>query len=82
MKAIEIYADTRGVARCTGRTCGQRILWATIVASGRKMCFDDPEAVALQTRLEPSTNRVIEALDLEGNHWATCPDRKQFGGRK
>lgn len=81
MKSIDVYADTRGVSRCTGKTCGQRILWATIVASGRKMCFNDAEAVALKTRLEPTTNRVIETLDLDDNHWATCSDRKQFGGR-
>ena len=78
MKAIEVYADTRGVSRCTGRTCGQRILWAEVVKSGKKMCFNDPEAVALKQRAEPGSNRLIESLDLDDNHWATCPDRKQF----
>jgi hypothetical protein len=75
---IEIYADTRGVSRCTGATCGRRILWATIAASGKKMCFDDLELVALKTRTEASTNRVIETVDRTVNHWATCPDAKRF----
>lgn len=83
MRTIEIYADTRGVSACTGRTCGQRILWATVVKSGRKMCFSDPGAVALATRHEEATGRLVEVLDLDGNHWATCSDRQTFGnGRR
>lgn len=75
MKTIEIYADTRGRARCSG--CKASIEWAEIVASGRKMCFDG-EIVALSTRQDTGSRRLIEAVDLSTNHWATCPKRDQF----
>jgi len=78
MKTTEIYADTRGVATCTGRDCRQRILWATIVKSGRRMCFNDPELPALSTRHEPETRRLIETVDLDTNHWATCANAQRF----
>ena len=81
-KTIEIYADTRGVSRCTGPTCGQKILWAQVVKSGKKMCFNDIELVALSTRREMATGRLIESVDLDANHWATCSDVNRFGQRK
>lgn len=77
-KTIEVYADTRGISTCTGPHCHQRILWATVVKSGKKMCFNDPEQVALQTRHEPGSRRLIEVLDFNDNHWSTCVDARQF----
>jgi len=41
----------------------------------------DGEIVALQTRHDPATRRLIEAADLSTNHWATCPQRDQFRRR-
>jgi len=78
MMKTEIYADTRNVGTCNGRSCAKRILWATIAKSGKRMPFDDLELVALSTRLEPGTHRLLETVDLAGNHWATCPDAKGF----
>ncbi len=80
MKTIEIYADTRGPGRCRDERCGQPIIWATVVRSGKKMCFDG-EAIALRTRLEPSTRRLIEEVDLDDNHWSRCPGAAQFKRR-
>lgn len=77
-RTIEIYADTRGFARCRG--CGAAIEWAEIVATGKKMCFDTA-IVALATRHSPQTNRLIEVVDLETNHWASCPDAAKFKRR-
>ena len=77
-KTIAVYVDTLGRATCTGRTCRKRILWATVVKTGRKMCFDDPEIVALRSYYEPATNRLIYEFPLDGNHWAVCPDRDRF----
>jgi hypothetical protein len=74
-KTIEIYADTRGPGKCRG--CRAPIEWAEIVASGKKMCFDG-QIVALETRHDPATHRLIEKVDLATNHWATCPDRDAF----
>jgi hypothetical protein len=81
MRTVEIFADTRGVSRCKGATCGKRILWAQVVATGRKMCFSDPELPALRTRFSED-RRLIEEVDLGANHWATCPDSKSFGKSK
>lgn len=77
-KTIEIYADTRGRATCRG--CQAPIEWAEVVASGKKMCFDG-EIVALRTRQDSATRRLIEVVDLSTNHWATCPKRDQFRRR-
>lgn len=77
-KTIEVFADGQGWGQCRG--CGRRILWATIVKSGKKMCFNSP-AVALTTRHDDD-RRLIESHDFNTNHWASCPDRDKFkGGR-
>jgi hypothetical protein len=78
VRTIEIFADTRGKAICRG--CGQPIEWAEIVKSGKKMCFNG-EIVALSTRQEPETARLIEAADFATNHWGTCPKREEFKRR-
>lgn len=76
-KTIEVFADTRGRATCRGPKCGRSITWAEVVKSGKKMCFTgDP--VALTTRHDEATHRLIEALPFDDNHWASCPDRKRF----
>ena len=74
-RTIEVWADTRGKARCKG--CQAPIEWAEIVKSGKKMCFDG-EIVALRTRHDPQTHRLIEAVAFDTNHWGTCPQRAQF----
>jgi hypothetical protein len=79
VKTIQIWADTRGKARCRG--CEAKIEWATIVASGKKMCFDG-QIVALSTFHDPATRRVVELVDLSTNHWATCSARDQFAGNR
>jgi hypothetical protein len=80
-RTIEIYADTRGPGVCRGKDCGRRILWAEVVRTGKKMCFNDPEEVALSTRHEPSSGRLIEALEFSHNHWASCPNANGFAQR-
>jgi hypothetical protein len=74
MKTMEIYADTRGPGVCRG--CHAPIEWATVVKSGKKMCFTG-EIVALSTR-HNDDRRLIEAVDFDTNHWAACPARDQF----
>jgi hypothetical protein len=74
-KLIEIWADSRGRAECRG--CRAPIEWARVVKSGAAMCFDG-QIVALQTRHDPATQRLIEFVDLSTNHWATCAARDQF----
>jgi len=77
MPTIAIYADTRGRGRCRAQACGVVLTWAEVVATGKRMCFDgDP--VALRTRHEPETHRLIEELDLADNHWQRCPGAPSF----
>lgn len=77
IKPVEIYADTRGSSPCRGPNCRAMLTWAVVVRTGSRMCFTgDP--VALKTRLEPSTNRLIETVDLNENHWGVCPDAPSF----
>lgn len=73
LKTIEIFARSRGRAACRG--CRATIEWAEIVATGRRMCFD--EVVVLSTH-EDLAGRAVEVVDLTKNHWATCPAASQF----
>jgi len=77
MKTIQIFADTRGRARCTAATCRADIEWATIVGSGKKMCFDAP-IVALSTHHDPESRRLVEVVEFATNHWASCPASQTF----
>lgn len=76
MKVIQVYADTVGQSRCTGPTCRALISWAQVVKTGRKMCFDG-ELVAIRTSHDADWRQIWD-VDLDTNHWATCPDRQQF----
>jgi hypothetical protein len=42
----------------------------------------DGDPVALSTRHDPATGRLIEALELEASHWGTCPDWLAFKTRR
>lgn len=77
-KTIRIWADTRGAAVCRG--CPARIEWATVVESGKRMCFD--EIVTVETTTDTKTGRPIIVALLDKNHWATCPDRERFHQRR
>jgi hypothetical protein len=79
MSSIEIFAGTVDRAQCRG--CGAAIVWATIVATGRRMCFNSLRI--LETKLERAAPfRVIKVVDLTLNHWATCPDADDFRRRE
>ena len=75
MKTIQIFADSRGRGVCRG--CGAPIEWAVVVASGKKMPFDVP-IVEVSGHRDPDTGRDVHVVSLEGNHWASCPQRAQF----
>jgi len=73
VKTIEIWADTRVRVSCRGESCRATVEWAEVVKSGLLMCFDTP-VVALRTRHDEATPRLIEVVDRSTNHWASCPD--------
>jgi hypothetical protein len=76
---IEVFAATVERAQCRG--CKAAIVWATIVSSGRRMCFNSLRVV--ETKLERvAPFRVIKVVDLTLNHWATCPDADTFRRRE
>jgi hypothetical protein len=77
---IEVWADTRGRGRCRGINCGAAGTWYETLA-GKKMLFTG-EPVALTTRRDESSGRLIEALDFEAVHWRSCPDWLAFKTRK
>lgn len=72
---IWIFGDTVGRGRCSAPECGAVITWAEVVESRRKMCFNGV-LVALRTSQEHG--RTTWEVDLETNHWATCPARDRF----
>lgn len=74
---MEVWVDTMGYAKCRGPKCGEQILWAELVLTGRKMCFDG-RAVALRTRTDEATGREIAAFDFTDNHWRACADAERF----
>lgn len=77
MAWIEIWADTRGGGTC--RSCGAPVEWAMLVKSSKKMPFDAP-IVAVLTKHDPATHRVIETIDsaVTTSHFASCPDRDKW----
>lgn len=77
LKTIQIFADSRGRATCNATTCRAAIEWATIVGSRKKMPFDAP-IVALSTHHDPGTRRLVELVDLDTNHWRSCPESARF----
>jgi hypothetical protein len=77
-RTIEICPDRRGRGVCRG--CGAALVYGEIVTSGKRMCVDVP-AVALETRHEEATRRVIEAITFEANHGARRRQRERFKRR-
>jgi len=73
---IEIFQDSRERAQCRG--CQAAIEWATIVATGRRMCFNSIRIV--EKKLLPD-GRIVAVVDRSLNHWATCPDADRFRRR-
>ena len=78
-KTTEIFADTRTHATCRG--CEAPIVFAEIVKSGKRMPFDHP-LVALQTRHEEATRRLIESVDLGTSHFASCRNADRFRSQR
>jgi hypothetical protein len=77
--SIEVFAASIQRAQCRG--CQAAIVWATIVSSGRRMCFNSLHV--LETKLERAAPfRVIKVVDLTLNHWATCPNADSFRRRE
>ncbi len=74
-RTIEVYHDTLGPGVCRG--CKASITWAEVVKTGRKMCFTG-KPVALRTRHEDATRRLIDEYDFDDNHWKDCPEAKAF----
>lgn len=81
MSLIDIYADSRGFGTC--RSCGAKIEWARRVNGNKAMPWNG-EIVAIRTKREEATNRVIETLDssVTISHFATCPDAEKFRRRR
>jgi hypothetical protein len=76
---IEVFAASIQRAQCKG--CKAAIVWATVVSSGRHMCFNSIKI--LETKLERvAPFRVIKVVDRTLNHWATCPQADQFRRRE
>ena len=77
---ISIFQDSRGLDSC--RSCGAPIEWAETFA-GKRMPFDAP-IVVVRTEGNPLRDRLLEYVDtdISKSHFATCPDRDQWRGRK
>lgn len=57
----------------TCRSCGARVEWATVAATGRRMPFDPP--VTVLSRLD---EYVEVDMDRTRSHFATCPDAEAW----
>lgn len=80
MTLINIFADTRGKARC--RSCNAPIEWAEITPSGKKMPFDG-EIVPVKSHHDPA-GRLVETVDttVTTSHFATCKDADKWRRKK
>jgi hypothetical protein len=75
-RTIEIWGDSIERSHCRG--CHAAIAWATIVATGRRMCFNSIRTLGDKTA---ENGRPIRIVDLTLNHWANCPDAARFRRR-
>jgi hypothetical protein len=78
MFSIDVWHASRGPGAC--RSCGARIEWATVVASGKKMPFDAPVHVVSAYERD---GKVIDTIDpaKSPSHFATCPDAHKWRKR-
>lgn len=80
MKPFYILEDptsVRDTASC--RACHQPIYWVTGASTHRRMPFD----ALVQVAPEGLIGTDVFVVDLEKNHWATCPNAAEFRrGRK
>jgi hypothetical protein len=73
-RTIAVYGATRARAHCSG--CRAAITWAVVVKSGKRMCFDgDPPPLRIE---RDDAGRLVQVLELDRNHWATCPKADTF----
>ncbi len=79
MNLFFIHEDPGTIESVPCRGCGRPIFWATGRVTGKRMPFDrlDP----LITPQSPVWNGAY-GVDLNLNHWATCPDAPTFRRRK
>lgn len=71
---IAVYADSKGSGTC--RSCGARITWAE-TTRGKRMPFD--ELLVLKTQGDLlGGERVVEIVDGDRNHFASCPDGEKW----
>lgn len=77
-QTIEVWDDSFSNERpCNGATCTDKLQWAEIVKSGKRMCFTAP-AVPLRTKTDEQTGKLIAVMAFNDNHWRTCADAKNF----
>lgn len=75
-RTIEIWADSRRDGVCTG--CQASIEWAHVVKTGARMPFDQVEVVSAHVRMYGGMSRTVELVNLDRNHWASCPKAGSF----
>jgi hypothetical protein len=76
---IRVWADTEERSVCREGSCRKRLLWAEVVESGRRMCF---EAAAVVLRVETDLlDRRIHVYDLADSHWGSCTNPDRFRKR-
>jgi hypothetical protein len=72
VKTVDIIAASRNRAIC--RSCGARVEWAEVYASGKRMPFDQVVVIG-----EASVGgQAVQRVDLDRSHWATCPDAAKW----
>jgi hypothetical protein len=79
-----------GPGRCRAATCGAPFVWSTNDKTGKASPIDpDPVPNGNIRLLGNGRHRVMGQRELEAdtqgerfvNHFMTCPERNQFGGR-
>lgn len=72
---IRLFEDTEGLGVCRG--CQAAIAWFKTL-TGKSMPMN-AGAVPRRSENDPETGRVVAFYSADDSHWATCPDRAQFG---
>jgi hypothetical protein len=71
--------------KCKGKTCNQEIVWALLMGGGKVPLDPRPPVYSIveKKKLNGQVEIVVERdRNSMVSHFATCPDARQFSGKK
>ncbi len=78
-KPVQIWRDSVTPRTCRGADCRAKVVFAELCVGGKVMIFDDPLQVLAEESIGlPGLERIALTVDLNANHFASCPNAQEF----